>query len=511
MQLSEVLDQPRLKLALLTGVEGRDAPVTRVYVTDLPDPRRYLAGGEIVLTGMVWRRGPEDSEAFVAACAAAEVTAIGAGDAVFGTVPPDLVEACARHRVPLFEVPVEVSFREIVDVVNPSLWAQRASGLATVLGRQRGLVAAMATGARLADLLPPVAADLGLACWVYSSTGRPIAGTEAAPPGGELARAFLAATRLPATAADGRYALVGVPGRPEHRLASWFVAFETSSGPTGLPEGADELVSLVALERAQLDEVVRVERRLADGLGRQLATGAGASDLRAGVLSCGLEPESTFVAVVAGLTGLRTPPELTVAMLEEALHAVSPHAAVTPFPDGAVLGIVPARVDVPAALRAAIHALTPGLGAGHLAIGVSAPAAGVATLPGAVAEARHAHSSAQGRTTVVCSTELASHQLLLARVPADARDAFRVRLLGPLVAYDKAHDADLVRTLAEFLECGGSWSRCAERLHVHVNTLRYRISRVETLTGRDLTRFEDRVDFFLALRLADPVIKAPLK
>jgi Purine catabolism regulatory protein-like family/PucR C-terminal helix-turn-helix domain/GGDEF-like domain len=505
MLLREVLDQPRLKLALLTGAEGRDHPVTRVYVTDLPDPSRYLAGGEIVLTGMVWRRGPDDSEAFVAACAAAKVTAIGAGDAVFGSVPLDLVEACTRHGIPLFEVPVEVSFREIVDAVNPSLWAQRASGLATVLGRQRGLVAAMAAGARLADLLPPVAADLGLACWVYSPTGRPIAGTEAAPPGGELARAFLAATRLPATAADRRYVLVGVPGRPEHRLASWFVAFAADAqAPSGLPEGAEELVSLVALERAQLDEVIRLERRLADGLGRQLATGAGAADLRAGVLSCGLEPESTFVAVVAGLTGLRTPPDLAVAVLEEALRTVSPHAAVTPISEAAVLGIVTVtpEVDVPATLRAAVDALGTGLGTGRLAVGVSAPAVGVGTLPGAVAEARHAHRSAHGRTAVVCSTELASHQLLLARVPADARDAFRELLLGPLVAYDRAHEADLVRTLAEFLECGGSWSRCAERLHVHVNTLRYRISRVEALTGRDLGRFEDRVDFFLALRLS---------
>ncbi|BCB78695.1 hypothetical protein Pflav_051050 [Phytohabitans flavus] len=38
MLLREVLDQPRLKLALLTGAEGRERPVTRLYVTDLPDP-----------------------------------------------------------------------------------------------------------------------------------------------------------------------------------------------------------------------------------------------------------------------------------------------------------------------------------------------------------------------------------------------------------------------------------------------------------------------------------------
>jgi len=35
---------------------------------------------------------------------------------------------------------------------------------------------------------------------------------------------------------------------------------------------------------------------------------------------------------------------------------------------------------------------------------------------------------------------------------------------------------------------------------VHVNTVRYRIERVERLTGRDLGRLEDRVDVFLALR-----------
>ncbi len=37
-------------------------------------------------------------------------------------------------------------------------------------------------------------------------------------------------------------------------------------------------------------------------------------------------------------------------------------------------------------------------------------------------------------------------------------------------------------------------------LHLHVNTVRYRIGRVEELTGRDLGRFSDRVDVFLALR-----------
>ena len=47
----------------------------------------------------------------------------------------------------------------------------------------------------------------------------------------------------------------------------------------------------------------------------------------------------------------------------------------------------------------------------------------------------------------------------------------------------------------------GSWNACAATMYVHVNTVRYRIRRIEELTGRDLSRLDDQVDFFLALRI----------
>ena len=103
---------------------------------------------------------------------------------------------------------------------------------------------------------------------------------------------------------------------------------------------------------------------------------------------------------------------------------------------------------------------------------------------------------------VVTSDELHSYVLLLATVPEGVRRSFRDRLLRPLHDYDAEHHSDLVHTLETFLECSGAWNRCAGRLHVHVNTLRYRIRRIEELTGRDLGTLENRVDFFLALRIA---------
>jgi DNA-binding PucR family transcriptional regulator len=92
------------------------------------------------------------------------------------------------------------------------------------------------------------------------------------------------------------------------------------------------------------------------------------------------------------------------------------------------------------------------------------------------------------------------HEELLASVPALVLRSLRERLLGPLREYDERRGAELMITLKAFLACDGSWSACASRMYVHVNTVRYRIGRIEALTGRDLSVLADRVDFFLALR-----------
>src|SRR5215469_10813161 len=100
--LRALLDSPELRLRLLVGEDALDRPVAGVYTTDLLDPRRYLSGGEIVLTGLMWRRTPADSEVFVATLVACGAAALAAGDAALGSVPGDLVDACRRHQLPLF-------------------------------------------------------------------------------------------------------------------------------------------------------------------------------------------------------------------------------------------------------------------------------------------------------------------------------------------------------------------------------------------------------------------------
>jgi DNA-binding PucR family transcriptional regulator len=76
-------------------------------------------------------------------------------------------------------------------------------------------------------------------------------------------------------------------------------------------------------------------------------------------------------------------------------------------------------------------------------------------------------------------------------------------ILGPLRTHDEQNAAELERTLRTFLANDGHWSPTATELYIHVNTLRNRVARITELTGRDVTRLEDRVDLFLALEADD--------
>jgi DNA-binding PucR family transcriptional regulator len=129
-------------------------------------------------------------------------------------------------------------------------------------------------------------------------------------------------------------------------------------------------------------------------------------------------------------------------------------------------------------------------------------------LRGAVEEARHGLTlgrqrlaGSRGRGVVIAGDEIAAHHLMLANLPDDLRYTLRRRLLGPLEDYDAEHGGDLRHTLAVYLERSCSPSGTAAAMHVHVNTVRYRLGRIEQLLGRDLSSFPDRVDVYLALQI----------
>ncbi|MEW2283033.1 PucR family transcriptional regulator ligand-binding domain-containing protein [Streptomyces sp. NPDC047841] len=557
MRLRALLDTDALGLRLLGGEDELDRAVRGVMTTDLRDPSRYLSGGELVLTGLAWRRDAADSEPFVRLLVQAGVAALAAGEAELGDVPDDLVLACAKHRLPLFAVHESVAFATITEHVVRQVSGERAGDLAAVVDRHRRMMTSGPAGGGPDVVLDLLGSDLDLRAWVLSPTGRMIAGSKAAGPAlpaetcARLAAEHLAATRTgrrgPHRVHVSGTAYSLFPVRSSARspqaardvretvLSDWLLAVEADAGdwPGERLDLLQGVTQLIAVERDRRDAGRTVRRRLAQEVLELVQTGAAPAEIAARlrvaapVLLPGLGAAPHWQVVVARVeweggeveggpvaqslleevlvdplaTGPEPSDRIAVAHTGDEAVALVPLPAVAAEHDGSETGLL-----ADALLRSVREPLSAGLDDdGRLTLGVSAAVHSAEGLRGALEEARHARRVAAARSGRVCAAghqELASHVLLLPFVPDDVRRAFTARLLDPLKEYDRRHRAELIPTLEAFLDSDGSWTRCATRLHLHVNTLRYRVGRIEQLTGRDLSRLEDKLDFFLALRMS---------
>ncbi|MFF0145520.1 DNA-binding PucR family transcriptional regulator [Amycolatopsis sulphurea] len=449
-----LLDLPGLRRHPGSPDELLDRAVTRLYATELRDPGRYLGAGELVLSGLLWWRAPGDAEPFVAALAASGAAALAASGADSDGIPDDVVTACARHRIALLEVPPELSFAVVTERVVLAL-------AATADEARKRLLTAAAEGTPVSGLLDRAAAELGTPCWVLSAVPRVVAGTDALPiDPAEAVRRFSAAHRRP-TAAGG-LTVLPVEGR---QSVPWLLAV---AGPLSgaHAELAEELAGLISLARQAPEPAT-----IGDGPVRAIA--------------------------------LRTEGSGEAAEVLAELLAPAPFA-VTPGAEGEAFALVPGAhwpEDWAETATAALSTVEPLLHASRLAAGF-ADAVPAAEAEGAREVARQAlilAAARPGPIAVVPADEVGVHQLLLAGASPDLRRAVRRRRLGPLLDYDAEQHSNLVHTVRVYLECSGSPTRAAKVLHIHVNTLRYRIGRAAELLGADLTDFATQVDVYLAL------------
>jgi hypothetical protein len=525
VRLRDLLEPP-CALVPITDPAALDRELRWVVTTDLPDPSRYLQGGELVVTGLIWRGTPKDSERFVAALAGTGAAALAAGTAGDDELPADLVAACRRHRLPLLRVPGELAFATLTEHVVRRISGQRASDLGSVLERHRRLVAAADPAQALGAILELISADLGLACRVIEAGGRIVASCGEDPPDDApreaelhaLARAALTASSLPARvvapAAAGSAKRSPRPRRSvfpidrQDRLTDWYLVLDGDFRQWDPQRRAvvDQVADVLAAERARLAERAAGWRAEA---GRLLSDAAAGADVGRRIAALGCEAEGYRALAVA----VSAPPESGIrpaALLESAFDTYERFALIAPFEDAAATGLpahavalVPEPGRLPT-LHAWLERVTPGLAGRRVAIGLSDPVADPAQLKRAVDDARHALRVALTRPEPVAfvgQSDIASHALLLASVPEEVRGTYRDRMLGPILEYDRVHNSELEATLEAFLGASGSWIKCAAAMHLHVNTLRYRISRIEELVGRPLSALETQADLLLALDL----------
>ncbi|GAA0908034.1 PucR family transcriptional regulator [Virgisporangium aurantiacum] len=192
--------------------------------------------------------------------------------------------------------------------------------------------------------------------------------------------------------------------------------------------------------------------------------------------SLGLPPQGTFVVVAAGAP---RPGVESIPNVENALRVKGVRSAW--------------RVEV--GLHVGVVVLTPRTGIDRLSatlarlsngpIGLSEPYPNLEHTPTALREARLACAAATGPEPVRYGA--APVAVLLASAP-DAAAAVAEAILGPVLALSAGESDILLSTLRTWFAEHGATSTAAAALHVHRNTVRYRLRRIEELTGRSLTQ-----------------------
>jgi purine catabolism regulator len=82
-------------------------------------------------------------------------------------------------------------------------------------------------------------------------------------------------------------------------------------------------------------------------------------------------------------------------------------------------------------------------------------------------------------------------------------ESFYRETLGPLAAYDEKKSGELLQTLQAYFAAQNSPTEAARLLHLHRNTMLYRLSRIQQLTGLDLQDADTCLALHLALRVRE--------
>lgn len=510
-----VRDVMRLALppgtAVSSGASGLSHQVTWV-VTPRATPPVFsnLRGGELALVSLAAVRALDDRMTLadlVERLASAPIAAI----AVSGEIGDPARQAAEASRTTLLQLPDSADIREVEREIQrlvsdyEAQIERRAAQLGSLL-TQRSL-----SGVGLVGLLETLAERTGRGLAAYSTAGE-IRALKARGP----ARVALQ-TLQPGTSGLS------------HHLGQqvWIQQLGAAGGePSARPYGflalcgddlddwdrlaAQQGAAAVALELAKEHAVLAAEERLRGDFVQTVLTGpvADSEALLQRGRELGYDLRQPHVALLCASGEDEASPR-TAGVVNAALSALGVAAPTMRRADG-VLCYLPAPErgraahEVAEQLRTRLTNDLPGV---VLALGREATS--VAAWPRSLREAEQALRIGRqlfDSRRVLDFSDLGVYRLLILLRESPELWEFYRTTLAALADYDRDQGAELLKTLEAFFDNLGNLARTADALHVHRNTLLYRLQRIGEISGMDLDDAEDRLALWLALK-AHRVVK----
>ena len=530
--VQDILEIPELNLRLLAGHKSTSNPVRWVHITEVPDPTKWLKGGELLLTTGYSFVGDEQQQvAQIKRLIDHNISGLGFGTGFsFDKVPPGIVAVAEEYGFPLFEVPYHVPFLAITEAVASKIVNEQYSLLQRSLAVHEKLTKIVLEEKGLEAILSTLSALVGCSAVLFDFHG--VVLSEAAYRrhlGAELiADLWRMISDRRADRQNFALSMEGVgsgvqvyPVVASHRIGA-FLAVVKDSGDFSEYDRIilHNVVTVTALELVKKKAVAETEKRLAgDFFDELIASDLYEEEIARRLAFFGLEPQSPHLIVLVDIDaqdgdGAAERTEAAAQDVKERLHwSVDEFMARHDLlgisasrSDSVVVLVQPGKMDAKEIIRlagelqAVIAEMLPEI---SVSIGIGRPHRQLIDLRQSYYEASYAIKirKLKGEPRVIASfDDLGSYGLLLGLQDTLSLEVFYDSVLGRLQEYDEQNSSDLVKSLACFLEANGHWGDAAEKLYVHRHTLRYRMKRVEEITGRDLNQSQDRMEFWLALK-----------
>ncbi len=514
LTVQSLLDE--LGLSALTGKEAAESPIRWVHISELLDPTPWMSGGELLLTTGIQLHTEDQQRAFVRLLVDHHLAGLGFATGIdHESVPPAILEEAERHGFPLFEVPYEMPFIAITEKAFARLVNEQYEVLQRGIAVHRRLEQLVLEQRGLQEVARALSAAIGGTIVMLDWHGEQMASAnfrrELSPPVLESIRAEADARNESGRPISfepahddlaGRALALPVAAEPQGGPRAWIIAIRDTGGLGEFERLIlQQAVTIVALELMRRRVVRDTERRLAGDILAELVAGElDESELRGRLRPFGVGSRAAVLVFALG------DPEAAETTLEAAIVEAGGPALVASR-DGLLCAIVDGSVEDPIALAAKARAA---LAREHGTVrAATSRVSDVAELKRSFFEARYALEATaimDGHAPEVSSwRDLGALQFLLSVQEDEALRLFCESVLGPIENGEGEYGGELLRSLEAFVEHNGQWERAARELYCHRHTLRYRIRRIEQLTGRDLSSARDRIEFWLALKARELV------
>jgi PucR family transcriptional regulator, purine catabolism regulatory protein len=483
IRVEDLLRSPALQLRLVAGESGTSRRVAWAHVSELEDPTPWLFGSEMIMTtGIGLPASAGRQRAYLERLDDAGVACLALSEQLF--VPPlsrQFLAAADERGFAVVEVPIAVPFMAISQEVAAAVQgdtSQRLNAQLQVFGAVRWLAAGNLSTGEIFARLERLSGYRLYAC--TTRRGPLLDGVPVPPPG--QAKLIPDTPTSPPTVPGGYVLPVSGP----RGTVGYILAMETAGAAPAGVSVVQHIATVAALQLSmQAHEREMLRREGAETLAEMLR----------GVL------EAAVVTRRLAVHGFPPDARLMLAIVRPQGQAADCDTVVDTLAQGRFPQLVLRQEAELYVLVPDDQAARDALAASGTIVGVSLPFRAGTPLGAARREAQWAVARAveSGRDMVSYGDDRTGRWLPTG--PADLR-ALVDDVLRAVIDYDDAHGGDLLPTIRTWLEHDRQTDKAAQALHIHPNTLLYRVRRFEQITGRSLASTEALAETWLALRAA---------